>query len=48
MLETVQQLVMNEPDLMRVLLRERSVSLANTQSAMANDGELKRRSVKGN
>ena len=45
MLETFSELAVNDPDLMRLVLRACVAALVNVQSVEAVDAELKRRAV---
>lgn len=48
MLETFSELVVKEPDLMRLVLQASVAALVNVQSVEAVDAELRRRAVLGN
>ncbi len=48
MLETFSKLAVQEPDLMWLVLHAAVAGLVNVQSVEAIEGELKRRTVKGN
>ena len=48
MLETFSKLAVNEPDMMRLVLKACVAALVNVQSVEAVDAEMKRRAVKVN
>ena len=48
MLETLSELAVKEPDLMRLVLQASVAALVNVQSVEAVEGELRRRAVVGN
>jgi hypothetical protein len=48
MLATFSELVVKEPDLMRLVLQGSVAALVNVQSVEAVDAELKRRAISGN
>jgi hypothetical protein len=48
MLETIRELAVKEPDLMRLVLQASVAALVNVQGVEAIDGEFKERAVRGN
>lgn len=48
MLETLSELAVKEPDLMRLVLQASVAALVNVQSVKAVEAEMKRRAVEGN
>lgn len=48
MLETFAEMVVNNPDLVRLVRQAGVAAPVNVQSVQAMDGELRRRAVKGN